>query len=277
MWEEMDGKLYISCQSRHFSFIVNVIKVLFPFCTLIWRVNNYVSRQGKGINRESKVLVFWLFVLLKRFSLLLNSFECPWLEEITRNSQSQNTFAPGITEEYNTQVSEETESRFTKELSQVFSRTESRLLGALSKLDEFLLNPQLRTFSGTVPRTFQNNDLKHRKPTGDRSQNDRYPGVEFSTLRTSNSADSDQEEYSHSKWYFVELYFARCSSAKNVFRQHDCYLMRPTHAEFREQTFQLPTLRSLIQLRKILQLHRNFYSFSSSFCSISLTCFVQVY
>ena len=30
-----------------FSFVNNMIKVLFPICTLIWRVNNYVSRQGK--------------------------------------------------------------------------------------------------------------------------------------------------------------------------------------------------------------------------------------
>ena len=46
--EEMDGKVFISRQSRHpFSLISNMIKVLFPICTLIWRVKNYVSRQRK--------------------------------------------------------------------------------------------------------------------------------------------------------------------------------------------------------------------------------------
>ena len=46
--EEMDGRVFISRQSRHrFSLINNMTKVLFPICTLIWRVNNYVSRQGK--------------------------------------------------------------------------------------------------------------------------------------------------------------------------------------------------------------------------------------
>ena len=46
--EEMDGKVFISRQSRHlFPFINNMIKVLFFICTLIWRVDNYVSRQGK--------------------------------------------------------------------------------------------------------------------------------------------------------------------------------------------------------------------------------------
>ena len=47
MKEEMGGEVLISRQSRHFSFIDNIIKVLFPICTLIWLVNNYVSRQGK--------------------------------------------------------------------------------------------------------------------------------------------------------------------------------------------------------------------------------------
>ena len=45
--EEMEGKLFISRQSRHIFFVIIMIKVLFPICTLIWRVNNYVSRQGK--------------------------------------------------------------------------------------------------------------------------------------------------------------------------------------------------------------------------------------
>ena len=65
--------------------------------------------------------------------------------ENTRNNQSQNTLNPGMAEELITQVSEEIKGRVTKKLSQEFSRTESRILGALSKLDEFLLNPQVRT------------------------------------------------------------------------------------------------------------------------------------
>ena len=34
-------------ESASFTLINNMIKVLFPICTLIWSVNNYVSRQGK--------------------------------------------------------------------------------------------------------------------------------------------------------------------------------------------------------------------------------------
>ena len=72
-------------------------------------------------------------------------------QENARNSQAQNTFVPGMTDECINQVSEDIESKVTTKLSQEFSRTESRMLGALSKLDEFLLNAQVRTCSGTVP------------------------------------------------------------------------------------------------------------------------------
>ena len=70
-------------------------------------------------------------------------------QEYPRNSQSRNTTAPGITEEYIAEVSEEIEGRATKNMSQEFNRTEteSRILGALSKLDEFLLNPLVKTSS----------------------------------------------------------------------------------------------------------------------------------
>ena len=68
MREEMDEKMFISRQSQHFSFAVSMIKVFFPVCTLTWRVNNYVSRQGKGMNKgiESTNNIF--FVLLKQYS-----------------------------------------------------------------------------------------------------------------------------------------------------------------------------------------------------------------
>ena len=78
-------------------------------------------------------------------------------QENRRNNQSQNTLNPGVPEEYITQVSEEIEGKVIKKLSQKFSRTESRILGALSKLDEFLLNPQVRTCSVALPGTSRNN------------------------------------------------------------------------------------------------------------------------
>ena len=109
-------------------------------------------------------------------------------EEHPRNGHSRNTTVPRINEEYITQVSEQIEGRVTKKLSQEFRSTESRILGALSKLDEFLLNPQIRTHSGTVPGTFRNTDVEHQGTNEDDSQSDRHPeaGI-FRSQTTENS------------------------------------------------------------------------------------------
>ena len=96
-------------------------------------------------------------------------------EEHSRNGQSRNTSAPRINEEYITQVSKEIEGRVTKKLSQEFSRTESRILGDLSKLNEFLLNPQITTHSGTVPGTFRNTNVENQGTNEDGSQSDPHP------------------------------------------------------------------------------------------------------
>ena len=93
-------------------------------------------------------------------------------EEHPRNGQSRSTSVPRINEEYITQVSEEIEGRVTRNLSQDFSRIESRILGALSKLDEFLLNPQITTHSGTVPGTFRNTNVENQGTNEDDSQSD---------------------------------------------------------------------------------------------------------
>ena len=85
-------------------------------------------------------------------------------EKKPRNGPSGNTSVPRINDEHITQVSEEIEGRFTKKTSQKFSRTESGILGALSKLDKFLLNPQIRTHTGTVPGTFRNTNVENQEP-----------------------------------------------------------------------------------------------------------------
>ena len=91
-------------------------------------------------------------------------------EEHPRNGQSRNRSVPRINEEFITQLSEEIEGRVTKKLLQEFRRTESRILGALSKLDEILLNPQIRTHSGTVPGTFRNTTVENQGMNEDDSQ-----------------------------------------------------------------------------------------------------------
>ena len=68
----------------------------------------------------------------------------------------QNSIVPRSQEDYITQVSEAIEERITKKLSQEFSRTENPLLGALARLDDFLMNPLLQGHSGTTPETSRN-------------------------------------------------------------------------------------------------------------------------
>ena len=94
-------------------------------------------------------------------------------------------------------VSQEIERKVTKSCSKDFSRTESRFLGALSKLDEFLLNPQVRTCSVAVPGTYRNSDSGNREPTGDRSPNDRCPEAVFSSHHSGNLKGSELEETDH--------------------------------------------------------------------------------
>ena len=140
-------------------------------------------------------------------------------QEIARNSQPQNTFVPGMIEDYITQVSEKIEGRVTKKLSLEFSRTESRILGALSKLDDFLLKRQEREWYMTVPGTSWNNEFENWEPTLYRSQNDLHPEVELAVRQTSNSADSDQEDTSHN-WIqinHIRLFESHPQKSKNFF------------------------------------------------------------
>ena len=113
--------------------------------------------------------------------------------ENTRNSQSRNAIGPEMAQEYISQVSEEIEGTVTKKFSKEFSRTESRILGALSKLDDFLLNPQVRTCSVAVPRTSRNSDSETREPTGDRSLGDPCPEARFSFHHCGNLNSSEVE------------------------------------------------------------------------------------
>ena len=99
--------------------------------------------------------------------------------EGSRSSRAQNVLDPELTQDYISQVSEEIEGRVTKKFSKEFSKTESRILGALSKLDELLLNPQVRTCSVAVPGTSRNNISQNRETMGDRSSDNPCPEVGY--------------------------------------------------------------------------------------------------
>ena len=94
--------------------------------------------------------------------------------EVSRSSRGRNILDPELTQDYISQVSEEIEGRVTKKLSKEINKTESRILGALSKLDEFLLNPQVRTCS-VAQGAFRNANSANQEIHGDRSSSDLYP------------------------------------------------------------------------------------------------------
>ena len=52
--ERMDEKCLFPARVGIFPFLVDMFELLFSISTLTWRVNNYVSRQEKGINRRNE-------------------------------------------------------------------------------------------------------------------------------------------------------------------------------------------------------------------------------
>ena len=120
--------------------------------------------------------------------------------EGSKGSRGRNVLDPELTQDYISQVSEEIEGRVTKKLSKEFNKTESRILGALSKHDEFLLDPQVRTCS-VIQGASRNANSENREIHGDRSSNDLYPeGGYFphhSGQLNSSEADMVTEPYPH--------------------------------------------------------------------------------
>ena len=108
----------------------------------------------------------------KRKLAALNKENC---EENPRSSMAQNSGAPRSQEDYITQVSEEIEGRVTKRLSKKFSRTENRILSALARLDDFLMNPLLPRHSATTREPTRNTSHNNQGTNEDGSQNDPHP------------------------------------------------------------------------------------------------------
>ena len=98
-----------------------------------------------------------------------------YFEEHPRYKLAQNSNVPRSKEDYITQVSEEVEGRIKKKLSQESSRTENRTLGAVSHLDDFLMNPLIQGQSGTTPETSRNTYGAHQGTNKDDSQSDPDP------------------------------------------------------------------------------------------------------
>ena len=115
--------------------------------------------------------------------------------EHTRSHLAQNSNVPRSQEDYIAQVSEENEGRVTKKLSQDFCRTENRILGALARLDDFLMNPIIQGHSGTTPETSRNAFSPSQGTNEDDSQSDLHPEVGmFHNQTTQNSGPEDHHD-----------------------------------------------------------------------------------
>ena len=125
----------------------------------------------------------------KRKLAALNKENC---EEHLRSNLAQNSNVSRSQEDYKTQASDEIEGRVTKKLSQEFSRTENRILGALARLDDFLMNPLIPGNSGTAPETSRNAFSASQGTNEDDSQSDPHPEASiFRTQTTQNSGPED--------------------------------------------------------------------------------------
>ena len=147
--------------------IVTLFKIIFFDCLNCWNIIPSDLEETVINTRKNKFsLNNWqdfpsrsMATLRNKRKLAAVSREMP---EGSRSSRGQNVLDPELTQDYISQVSEEIEGRVTKKLSKEFRKTESRILGALSKVDEFLLNPQVRTCSVAVQGTSRNANSENR-------------------------------------------------------------------------------------------------------------------
>ena len=116
-------------------------------------------------------------------------------EKHPRSNLARNSNVPRSQEDYITQVSEEIEERVTKRLSKEFSRTENRILGALARLDDFLMNRLIQEYSGNAPETSRNAFGTNQGTNEDDSQSDPHPDAGlFHSQITQNSGPEDDHD-----------------------------------------------------------------------------------
>ena len=123
---------------------------------------------------------------------------------------AQNSNVARSQEDYITQISEEIEGRVTKRLSQEFSRTENRILGALARLDDFLMNPLIQGHSGTAPETSRNVFSASQGTNEDDSQSN--PHLEAGIFNNQMTQNSDPEDGHDTRNYLPK----RCCKIRKI-------------------------------------------------------------
>ena len=172
-----------------------MIVLLIPFIALIKTV-----KIPELIFLLQKIIKFYCLIITfpvengsskqEKIGLALNKENC---EEHPRSNLAQK-------EDYITQVFEEIKGRVTKRLSKEFSRTENRILGALARLDDFLMNPLLQGHSETTLEPSRNALSTRQGTNEDDSQNDLHPEAGlFHSQLTQNSDPEDGHDSKSSK------------------------------------------------------------------------------
>ena len=121
-------------------------------------------------------------------------------EEEPKSKLAQNLKFARSQKHYKTQVSEYTEGKVKKKLSQEFSRTESRILGALSRPDDFLMNPLVQGHSRTAPQTSRNAYGTNYGANEDNYQSDLHPEAgtfQNQMTRISGPEDGHDKSFQH--------------------------------------------------------------------------------
>ena len=146
---------------------------------------------------------------------------------------ARNSNVPRSQEDYITQFSEEIEGRVTKRLSKEFSRTENRILGALARLDDFLMNPLIQDFSGNAPETSRNAFSISQETNEDKSQSDPHP--EVGLFHSQITQNSGPEDYHDNVRFVLDEYLENPKSTKRHVTDIDQSHKRQTNEKDRAQ------------------------------------------
>ena len=130
-----------------------------------------------------------------RYKRKLAAFNKENCEERPRSNLARNLNVPRSQGDYISQVSEEIEGRVIKKLSQEISRTKNRILGALARLDDFLMNQLMQGHSGTAPETSRNVFSTSQGTNEEDSQSDPHAdaGI-FNNQTIQNSGPEDRQD-----------------------------------------------------------------------------------
>ena len=199
----------------------------------------------------------------------LNKENC---EKHPRSNLAQNSNVPRSQEDYITRVSEEIQGRATKKLSQEFSRTENRILCALARLDDFLMNPLIQGHSGTAPQMSRKEFSVNQGTNEDDSQSEPHPEAGlFHNHMTRNSDPEDghdmvtgvqkERPYGHDMVTGVHEEVTNCSPSTSSGKQ--------------KRTTSQPQFRSENTLRRLKQ-SKSFWPFSSWQITTILQIFLTI-